>query len=245
MSDVLSGDAKTGIVCVVAALLLSTAGSAAATTGQGTADHADTQPPAFVVDLHEDGTATVTVTYTYDLSDADRQAAFEDLRNAESVRNDFRDRFEARMAAVASAAENETGREMSVSDATLTFETDGTTGIVAATVTWNGLAAVEDGRLTVTEPFASGFASGDPVHVIAPDGYEVTSVAPAPDERTDGHLTWAGGADLSGFELVAEAGETPGDGDAGTASAGDSGPGFGVLAAVGAVLAAGLLARRR
>lgn len=249
---------------VVATLVLTsmTASGVAATTGTDRQQaHSETvDPPAVVVALHEDGSVTVTVTFTYDLSDEDRKQAFEDLQNTESTRADFRDRFQQRMASVAADAANETGQEMSVSDASLSFRTEGTTGIVEASVTWTGLAAVEGDQLTVTEPFASGFQSPRAVPVFAPSGYTVSSVTPSPDAQSEGHLTWDSGNDLTGFEVVATAPDesddatpTPADSDEitesddGTAAdegAGDSGPGFGVVAALAAVLGSALLARR-
>jgi predicted protein tyrosine phosphatase len=229
----------------VALLLLSATGGAAATAPTDTQQTHDgaAEPPAFVVDLQSDGAATVTVSYTYDLSDADRKAAFEELQNSTDARSDFRDRFESRLRSVAATTENATGREMSVADATLDFRTDGDTGVVTAAVEWDGLAAVDGDQLTLTEPFASGFTTERTFHVIVPDDYTVSSVTPSPDQQAAGHLTWTDGADLNGFELVTTAPDETTDGDGtetdGDDSAGSSGPGFGVVAVVAAI--AGLL----
>lgn len=245
----------------VALLLLSATGGAAATATTDTQQTHDgaAEPPAFVVDLQENGSATVTVSYTYNLSDADRKDAFENLRNSTDARNDFRDRFESRFRSVANNTENETDREMSVSDATLDFRTEGDTGVVTATVLWDGLAAVDGDQLTVTEPFASGFTTERTFHVIVPDDYTVSSVTPSADQQTDGHLTWTDGADLNGFELVTTAPEDPetatptpdtdsmeSDSDATTTedTPGSSGPGFGVVAVVAAMVGLLALARR-
>lgn len=246
----------------VALVLVSMTGGAAATATTDTQQTHDsgTEPPAFVVDLQENGSATVTVSYTYNLSDADRKDAFEDLRNSTDARNDFRDRFESRFRSVANNTANATDREMSVSDATLDFQTEGDTGVVTATVLWDGLAAVDGDQLTVTEPFASGFSTDRTFHVLVPDDDTVASVTPSADRQTDGHLTWTDGADLNGFELVTTASEdtatataTPATGTDSTMETssdataedtpGSSGPGFGVAAVVAAV--AGLLALAR
>lgn len=254
---------------IVVVLLTSVVGGAAATTADSTQYSHDGPPeaPAFVVDLAADGDATVTVSYTYNLSDADRKAAFQDLRNSSSVREDFRDRFESRLQRVANSSENATGREMSVDNATLDLRTEGDTGIVTASVQWNGIAAVDADRVTLTEPLASGFTSERTVHVYAPDGYTVSSAAPSPGDRTEGHLQWASDTDLTGFEVVATA---PEDTDESTATAtpaemdddqqmdtetvttattdgespGGSGPGFGVAAMLAALAAVALFARR-
>ncbi len=245
----------------VALVLVSATGGAAATATTDTQQTHDgsAEPPAFVVDLQENGSATVTVSYTYNLSDADRKDAFEEFRNSTDARNDFRDRFESRFRSVANNTANETDREMSVSDATLDFRTEGDTGIVTTTVLWDGLAAVDGDQLTVTEPFASGFTTERTFHVIIPDDYIVSSVTPSADQQTDGHLTWTDGADLDGFELVTTAPEdtetatpTPDtdnvetDSDATTTedTPGSSGPGFGVVAVVAAIVGLLAVARR-
>ncbi|MEF8785681.1 MAG: hypothetical protein V5A45_07075 [Haloarculaceae archaeon] len=242
----------------VALVLVSATGGAAATTTTNTQQAHDSaaEPPAFVVTLQENGSATVTVSYTYDLSDADRKAAFEDLRNSTDARDDFRDRFESRFRSVANNTANATDREMSVGNATLDFRTESDTGVVTATVLWDGLAAVDGDQLTVTEPFASGFSTERTFHVVLPDDYAVASVTPSADQQTDGRLTWDGGADLSGFELVTTAPEetetaTPAtddmetDNDATTDDTpGSSGPGFGIVAVIAALVGLLALARR-
>ncbi len=218
----------------------------------------DANPPAFVVALAEDGSAAVTVTYTFDLSDDARQAAFEELRDNETAAAAVEERFGRQLGAVASDAGNATGREMSITGVDVAFATDGETGVVRLTATWDGLAATEGDGLTVTEPFASGFEPDRTFVVTVPEGYAVDSVSPEPDRRESGQLAWDAGSDLSGFELTAtedastdgsdgESGDS-GDGSSadGTASAGGSGPGFGPVVAVLAVLAvAGLATRRR
>jgi hypothetical protein len=94
---------------------------------------------------------------------------------------------------------------MSVTDVDIAFETDGGTGMVRLTATWEGLAATDGDRLTVAEPFASGFEPERTFVVDVPEGYAVDGAAPEPDERTDGRLVWTAGSDLSGFEVTASA----------------------------------------
>ncbi|WP_340098537.1 DUF4897 domain-containing protein [Salinibaculum salinum] len=245
----------------VALLLVSATGGAAATATTDTQQTHDgaAEPPAFVVDVQENGSATVTVSYTYNLSDDDRKAAFEELRNSTEARDDFRDRFESRFRSVANNTANETDREMSVRDATLEFRTEGDTGVVTATALWDGLAAVDGDQLTVTEPFASGFTTERTFHVVLPDDYTVSSVTPSADQQTDGHLTWTDGTDLNGFELVTTAPEDPEtatptpdadgtepDSDATTTedTPGSSGPGFGIVAVIAALVGLLVLARQ-
>lgn len=276
-------DKRTGVVLfVVGALLLSTVGgigSAATTDGQmDLGDEFDA--PAFIVELDQSGSATVAVTYTFNLSDESRQEAFQQIRDNQTERESFRTQFRDRFQRIAADTANTTGREMSASNAVLDFRNDGTTGVVEASVTWTGLAAVDGNEMTVTEPFASGFTTERPVHMRIPDGYNVQSVTLPADSTSGGTLTYAAGTDFTDFELVVTApvdtatptdgGETvtPTDGGSETAtSTGDdggdemdgngtidtdgtetpsgNGPGFGVVATLGALLTVAALARRR
>jgi PGF-CTERM protein len=258
---------RTGIVTVAVILLLfSVAGSVT-----GVATHAledrqaqtgDVSPPAFVVTVYENGSADVAVTYTFNLTDEGRQAAFQQLRDSETARQGFEDRFRQQLQTVASDAGNATGREMAVTAVDVGLETSGETGVVTVTASWEGLAATDGDSLTVTEPFASGFAPDRPF-VVVHGGATVESVSPEPDDRTDERLTWATNSDLSGFELVVTPPEdgtaTPADGDTttdegkatsdgdgqtGNTTPGGGGPGFGVVVGLLA-LGGGVLATRR
>ena len=225
--------------------------------------------PAIQVEVAEDGAAAVAFTYTFDLTDGDAEAAFEELRTDEDAKETFRDRFENRLREVAADASAETEREMSISDVTLGAERYDETGVVRVSLQWSGLVATENDRLVVTEPFASGFEPDRPLYVTFPAEYTVADRHPEPDRDGERHLVWEAGADLTDFEVVgvlAEAvdeddGETndadsedetgddeTDDADDGNESLDDSdddGPGFGVLAAGSALLTVALLATRR
>lgn len=217
----------------------------------------ETSQESFAVDLATDGSATVTVTTTFDLTDDNESDAFAELRDDDAARERFRTRFRDRMAGVAGDAENATGREMSVTDASIAFRTEGDTGVVEQSVTWTGLAAVDGDGLVVTEPFASGFEPDRQFRVVAPDGYDLAA-SPAPDATGDGSATWNAGTSLDGFEATASPAEAP-TGTAtppggGTATDGDtatddgttagSGPGFGAALAGLALLSLSALVAR-
>ncbi len=61
------------------------------------------------------------------------------------------------MQTVVDQASNETGRSMTVTDASVDVESSNGVGAVTLSVAWENLAAVEGDQLTMTEPFASGF----------------------------------------------------------------------------------------
>lgn len=194
----------------------------------------------FLVELGAEGDAGVTVTYAYDLETDGERAAFEELQDNETARQELAERFENRMSSVAADTADSTGREMSVSDASVELDSENGVGIVSLSVEFQGLAAAEDGQLTVTEPFASSFETDRPFTVEAPDGYEITSTSPDPSSTGEATATWDAGTSLEGFELVAESNDG-GDGDSGTDG---NGAGFGAAVAVAALLGAVLFARR-
>lgn len=200
---------------------------------------------AFVVDLDAEGDATVTLHLTYDLSDDDERAAFEDLRGDEEAQTDIRERFESRLADVADDAAAETGREMSISDGSVDLSTtDDDVGVVELSARWHGLAAVDGDSVTATEPFASGFVPDQRFVLVGPDGYAVESATPEPAEADDGALVWSAGTELEGFEVTFADDDKTADGETADET-GDGAPGFGVAVALVAVLAAALLAVRR
>lgn len=162
--------------------------------------------PLFEVLLDRDGTADVTLVLTFDLTSDSDQRAFETLQNDETAQEDVKNRFHNRMESVANQSERITDREMEVTDPNinLTRSADGETGVVMISLTWNGLAGVEEDHLILTEPFASGFTPDREfrVRITAPSGFQVTTVRPDPDSQSDSRVAWQAGTDLSGFVLA-------------------------------------------
>jgi PGF-CTERM protein len=217
---------------------------------------AQTEGERFLVELDAEGNADVSVTFAYDLESENELAAFEELQENETARTETTARFENRMKAVAENASAATDREMSVGKATIDFERADDVGLITLSVAWSNLASVDDDRLTVTEPFASGFEPDRTFVVASPDGYGVTSAEPSPSESDETSATWAAGTSLQEFEAVvartdtteADGEETDdGEGEEGSpdGDATDDSPGFGIVAATVALLAAALLGVRR
>ena len=225
-------------VAIAGPLVVGSAAPAAATT-----------EPSITVALSDDGAADITVTSTFDLDDDAEAAAFGELRDDETIRETYTDRFRDRWESLANATAESTGREMTVEDVSLKLTRDGSTGIATVTATWSGLAAIDDDRLTLTEPFASGYVADRPVTIVLPDGYEPANAQPEPSGDGAAALTYDAGAEFDGFELVAE--RSAGDGtDTGTGvdrtetgTTGGNAPGFDVIAALAGLAVAGLLAR--
>lgn len=220
--------------------------AAALTTPVATA-HTDDRSvhPEFEVALESDGSATVTVQYTYDLGTDAEQEAFRSLEDDQGSKTEATDRFASRLAKVAAATSNETGRTMRVTNATIDLRRaeDNTTGVVTFTLDWSNIARVDGDRLVLTEPFASGYDADRSVTVRAPDGYRIGETTPEPASSSDAQATWEPGTDFEGFELVVERADE--SGATGNRATGLSAPGFGVLAGVLGLFGALLLVRRQ
>lgn len=218
------------VAVVTAALLI-------AAIGPVTAQEQPTDP-AVVVDLDESGTAEVAVVMTFDLTEDGDREAFETFRTDDEALADLEARFADRMDAVASATAERVDRDVVARDATVSLDTvdGGDTGVARLSVTMENLAGTADGRLVLTEPFASDFTADRPLVVHPPDGYTVASVEPSPSGENADTLTWNAETAFDGFELVLEAEEGP----TGTAT-----PGLGILAGTAALSGTALVLRRR
>lgn len=220
----------TVLACVMGLMLVGTAAF-----GTVSASHGDEPSSHFVVELDEGGSATVSLVVTFGLTNEERRDAFQSLESDESARTEFRGRFVDRMRSVAETASDESGREMTVSNPSIDLSRtdDGETGLATLTVRWSNLAAQEDGRLFVTEPFDSGFTPAYDLVVVTPDGYRIVEASPAPDARKDTLVTWNAGTSIDEFRVVVE------DGSAQRDESRTSGqPGFGLVGGLFALLAA-------
>lgn len=218
-----------GVLLIVGAVLAASfSGPAAAQTGE---------ERSIVVSVNPDGSAELAATYTFNLTTDSEREAFDELRTNETARQKAQTRFTNRMAAVAQDAENSTGREMSVENTQIDVSKteNGDMGVIVVSLRWNGLAAVDDETLVVTEPFKSGFAPDRTFVIEGPEGYSLQGASPAASSTGENRAAWEAGTDLSGFEATFSAGS-----DDATASpdgtAGD-GPGFGGITALVALLA--------
>jgi len=160
-----------------------------------------------------DGDAQWRIAYRIELSDENRTAAFESLQT--DIRENtsaYVARFEGRMGTTVAAAENATGREMVASNFSVTaqrnpFPTSTEYGVVAYTFTWEGFAATQGQRVVAGDALAGLYLDSGTVLTIAwPEEYDVRSVSPAADQRSETAVTWRGernfGPDQPGVVLA-------------------------------------------
>ncbi|WP_435195447.1 helix-turn-helix transcriptional regulator [Natronomonas sp. EA1] len=209
------------------------------------------------VTLAEDGDATVSIELRFPLATEEERAAFDRYRaDVEGNHTAAVAAFEDSARALVSRAERATGREMAVSN--VSVETGTVTlprewGVVTYRFDWAAFAVPEDAALRV-EDVLTGYilTDDDALVVLAPTGYVVDVVSPAPDERESGRVVWVGpqefdaGAPALTF-VRSDNGpvDDPGDGpDTGTTIP-FAGIGVGLLALALAGVAAGVYYRRR
>lgn len=181
------------VLGVVALLLVSALATPVAAASDGNSDE-----PALHVDLEANGDATVSLVSVYDLSDPDERDAFESLSEDESVQDESLERFADRLGTVAAGIDE----EQSVTAESVNVRTDDDRGIVTLSVTWGGVADLEDDTLVLTEPFASGFEPDRTLVVTAPDGATIESTGTETATVAETQATWDPGADLAGFEVT-------------------------------------------
>jgi len=207
-----------------------------------------------VVDLDGEGNAVVTVTVSFDLSVEEEKSDFEAFAGSETEQQAQLNQYESRLSNVATEVESQTGREMDVTNASISTQTsdDEERSLVVLQATWEGLAANNGGQLVLGAPFDDGFNADRMVAVRPPEQHRVVSTAPEP-AREGEQLLWSDNQSLDEFEVVVEPldettdettdGTSP---DGQTETGGDgSGPGFGIVAALLGITALWLLGRKR
>lgn len=157
------------------------------------------------VRLHENGSATWELEYTYDLETPNETEAFERLQtDVEQNRASYRRSFRERVAGSVRRAENETGRDMALSRATVDThrqQIGGDTGIVTYGVRWSNFSRVDETSLVVGDAIHGFFF--DETRTLEfkwPAEYRVETVDPAPTNRDNTSVSWTGPVNFGSTE---------------------------------------------
>lgn len=212
---------RTTAVLVVACCLTVgvLAGASVGVGGVGTGDvvlqeeAVDPDDVLITVEIDADGDAVWSIEYRTRLATDDNETAFEAFRsdleaNPEAYTDRFRERMETTVAESASA----TGREMSVSNVSVTAERREIPqeyGIVVYRFRWNGFADVEEGRITAGDAIDGLFLDEESSLILSwPESHELAEASPDPTERRDGAVVWVGPTDFTAGEprIAAERG---------------------------------------
>lgn len=152
--------------------------------------------------VDENGDATWRIEYRIRLDSDDREAAFDDLEaDVQENESAYVDRYADRMASTAATAADATGREMAVSDMSVTTEREQfpeETGLLVYEFRWSGFAAAETDRLVIGDAIGGLFLEeGYQLTLRWPDDHELRSATPTPDDTGDRSVTWRGSKDFA------------------------------------------------
>ncbi|WP_096393507.1 hypothetical protein [Halorubrum trapanicum] len=180
------------------------AGGAGAVPFEGGFAQMDVEPDdvSLEVAVQPDGDAEWTVEYRIRLATDEEERAFEQLRA--DVANDteaYTTRFRDRMASTAETAESATGRNMTISNATVTAERrelPQAYGVLTYRFEWTNFAAVDGDRLRVGDAVDGLFLDDSSSLIVSwPEGYRLAETTPDPSEVRERSVVWNGPVDFS------------------------------------------------
>lgn len=166
--------------------------------------HDDLEPDRILIEINvsEGSAAEWTISHRHRLADENESAAFSEL--ADEIATDpapYRDRFRERMEAPVATAEETTGREMEISNLSVSTERRSLPqeyGIVHYQFRWDGFADERDDRLLVGDAIYGLFLDDRSTLVIRWDAsFDLVEVAPSPSEVDDRSATWRGPVDFA------------------------------------------------
>ncbi|WP_123623996.1 hypothetical protein [Halorubrum sp. CSM-61] len=193
-------------VAVVASAGLASGGAAQSGAGLPAGGFAqmDVDPDDVLIEVsvEPDGDAVWETQYRVRLANDDEEQAFEDLRaDVESDPDAYTGRFGERMRATAAVAENATGREMNVTNVSVTAERrelPQSYGVITYRFEWSNFAAVEDDRLVVGDAIDALFLDEASSLIVSwEDGYRLGDASPSPTETRESAVVWRGPADFT------------------------------------------------
>ena len=149
------------------------------------------------VALDEDGSATWQLGFWRVLDDDDSKAAFGSLQSdIESDPENYTTEFADRIERTVDAASNATGREMAVDNVTVTTDRQSLAreyGVVRYRFEWQRFAGVDSGELYAGEAVDRLYLDDNTRLLIRwPEGYDLQSVTPEPDDRRETAVIWQG-----------------------------------------------------
>ncbi|MBP1901913.1 hypothetical protein J2744_001591 [Halorubrum trapanicum] len=200
---------RASVLLVVVALLGAAglalgAGGAGAVPFEGGFAQMDVEPDdvSMEVAVQPDGDARWTVEYRIRLGTDEEERAFEQLRaDVENDTEAYTSRFRERMVSTARTAEEATGRNMTVSNATVTAERrelPQSYGVLTYRFEWTNFAAVDGDRLRVGDAVDGLFLDDSSSLIVSwPEGYRLAETTPGPSEVRERSVVWNGPVDFS------------------------------------------------
>jgi hypothetical protein len=186
----------------LAAVLVAVVGGATVAGGSLGGEIAATpdgvEPEQVVIDvaLHGDGSATWTIEHRIAVDDPEARRGFERTRESLAEnRSQLRGPFTRRIRAMATEAEEATGRVMVVENVSVAARRDPVQqryGVIEYSFRWYGFAATDD-RLRAGDALSGLFLDEKTTLLVSwPANATLAEVTPEPDERRDLAVVWEG-----------------------------------------------------
>ena len=147
--------------------------------------------------LAEDGSAEWEIQFLVALDDDDGEAAFADLEDDVAEDPDpYVERFADRIDSTVENAAASTGRSMHADGYDVRTERQSLAreyGVLTYSFTWHGFAAVDGDELRAGDAIDRYYLDEDTRLAVSwPEGYELRSVAPEPDDERERTVVWRG-----------------------------------------------------
>lgn len=203
-------NARVGVAVLVTLFVFASIGPVAGVHGAAETDVSQPESTAFQQDqidadevrmdvfIHANGTAEWTLEFWVRLDDDESEAAFESLQSdIQTDPDNYTTRMADRMADTAATASDATGREMTVDGFEVETQRQSLAreyGIVRYSFDWHGFAAVDDETIRAGDAI-EGVYLDDGTRLLFewPEGYDLETAAPDPDDERDRVVIWRGG----------------------------------------------------
>ena len=182
----------------VFALFVCVGAAGGATTGEPfPQEDIDPDDILLSVTVEDDGDAAWTIEYRTRLETDEDEAAFDDLQDDINADPEpYAERFQDRMDTTAESAESATGREMAITEMTVSAERldlPREYGVLTYSFRWSNFAAVDGDRLLVGDAIDGLFLDEETTLRISwPDTYELLNASPDPSDTRTGTVVYTG-----------------------------------------------------
>lgn len=214
---------RSSFIALLVCVLLAFAGPVSAAHSGSALAQQDIDPDDVLmsVTVEETGDAVWEIEYRTRLETDDDKQAFEELRSdVQADPGPYAERFHDRMNGTANAAENATGREMRITEMTVSAENRSLPqeyGVLTYRFRWSNFAAVDGNQLIVGDAIDGLFFDEQTALLVSwPGEYELLEASPEPTETRENTVVYNGPTDFAGgeprLELASSGTDAAGDG---------------------------------
>lgn len=190
------------------------------------------------IEVMENGEAVWTVTNEVHLDTENERSAFDDMKENQSRLDDLARDTTMRFRNFADRASQQINRQMDVRMESVDATREGSTGRITVTFTWTNFAETNDNEVVVSDVFQGGLSLDEGQTLTVTGPYANVDLRASTGETKDSGAVWAGPVDVNDDVSITFSQEDESGGGQGL-------PGFGIAAAVLALLAFLVAARAK